>query len=251
MKCIVIDDEPLALKQMELYISKIPFMELVKACVTAKEALNILSNQKIDLILVDINMPDISGLDLVKNLQTPPMVIFITAYTQYAIEGFKLDALDYLIKPFDVTDLIRACNKANELYELRQKAAGYEASELVECAPDVAATSDFIFVKSDYKVLRIIIKDIIFVESMSEYVRIYLEKSKKTIVTLISMNRFEESLVKRGFMRVHRSYIVNLSKVNVISKMRIIFDNDLFVPIGEMYKEQFINYLNNHFVGKN
>lgn len=251
MKCIVIDDEPLALKQMELYVSQIPFLKLVKTCLTAKEALDILSSQEIDLILVDINMPDMNGIDLVKSLQTSPMVIFTTAYAQYAVEGFQVDALDYLIKPFDVTDLIRACNKANELYELRQKTARYEASELVECAPDMATTSDFIFVKSDYKVLRVNIKDIIFVESMSEYVRIYLENSKKTIVTLISMTRFEESLVKRGFMRVHRSYIVNLSKVNVISKMRIIFDNDMFVPIGEMYKEQFTNYLNNHFVGKN
>jgi DNA-binding LytR/AlgR family response regulator len=251
MKCLAIDDEPLALKQLESYVKQIPFIELVKTCGTAKEALQVLSEQKIDLMLIDVNMPDINGIDFVKSLTNPPMVIFITAYAQYAIDGFKVDAVDYLVKPFNVSDLIKACDKARDLYDLRQKAAAFEPSDMIDGTPDAANNADFIFVKSDYKVLRVNINDILFIESMSEYVRIYLENSKKTIVTLISMNRLEESLVQHGFMRVHRSYIVNLSKVNVVSKMRIVFDNDIFVPIGDMYKDQFVGYLNHHFVGKN
>lgn len=251
MKCIAIDDEPLALKQLEQYVKSIPFIELVKTCRSAKEALDVLTNEHIDLMLVDVNMPDINGVDFVKSLKNPPMVIFTTAHAQYALDGFKVDAVDYLVKPFTVADLMSACDKARVLLDLRKSQPSADAMDELEGAPDAVQTSDFIFVKSDYKVLRINIKDILYIESMSEYVRIYLENSKKTIVTLISMNKLEDSLVKRGFMRVHRSYIVNLSKVNIVSKMRILFENDSFVPIGDMYKEQFLNFLDKHFVGKN
>lgn len=251
MKCIAIDDEPLALKQLEIYIQSIPFVELVKACRSAKEALEVLTAEHIDLMLIDVNMPDINGVDFVKSLKNPPMVIFTTAHAQYAVDGFKVDAVDYLIKPFTVADLMSACDKARTLYELRKLQPSEDAIDELKGARDAAETSDFIFVKSEYKVLRVNINDILYVESMSEYVRIYLENSKKTIVTLISMNKLEESLVKRGFMRVHRSYIVNLSKVNVVSKMRIVFEKEQFVPIGDMYKEQFLKFLDMHFVGKN
>lgn len=251
MKCIAIDDEPLALKQLELYAKSVPFIDLVKGCRSAKEALEVLTEEHIDLMLIDVNMPDINGVDFVKSLKNPPMVIFTTAHAQYALDGFKVDAVDYLVKPFTVADLMRACDKARTLLELRKLQPSDDATDELKGVPDAAKSSDFIFVKSDYKVLRVNINDILYIESMSEYVRIYLENSKKTIVTLISMNRLEDSLVKRGFMRVHRSYIVNLSKVNIVSKMRIVFDNDSFVPVGDMYKEQFLDFLDKHFVGKN
>lgn len=251
MKCIAVDDEPLALQQIEIYAKSIPFIEMVRTCKSTTEALEVLSNQKIDLMLIDINMPDINGVDFVKSLANPPMVIFTTAHAQYALQGFKVDAVDYVLKPFSVGDLIKACNKAQLLFDLRQKAAAYEPSDFLTGVPNSELEDDFIFVKSDYKIVRIKISDILYVESMSEYVRIFLNNDvRKSVVTLISMNKLEEQLAPKGFMRVHRSYLVNLEKVNIVSKMRIVFDKEVYIPIGDMYKEKFIKYVNSHFIGK-
>ncbi len=188
MRCIAIDDEPLALTQLSDYISRVPFLTLVKSCQDAFEAMKLLSEEEIELIFVDINMPDLNGLDFIRSLINCPMVIFTTAYSEYAVEGFKLDAVDYLLKPFEFQDLLKAADKARRQYEFR----------ILEQQGELGNTSqvkgDSLFVKSDYKVVRIDIKNIRYIEGMSEYVRIFVESEDKPIVTLSSLQKMEERL---------------------------------------------------------
>lgn len=244
IKCILVDDEPLALVQLQKYVERVPFLECVRACNCATEAIEALSATEVDVMFVDINMPDINGLQLVGSLAKPPMVVFTTAYSEYAIEGFRLDAVDYLLKPFSFESFMKAVNKVHELYSLRSKARqGY--------TEEGALQDNCLFVKSDYRILRIPIDDIRYIESMSEYVRIYVEGYTKPIISLISMKKIEEFLPTSSFMRVHRSYMVNLKKIVEVSKMRIVYNGDVFVPIGDMYKDKFFEYIDSRFVGKN
>lgn len=237
MKCLAIDDEPLALAQLSEYISRVPFLSLVKSCHDAFEAMEALAEEDIELIFVDINMPDLSGLDFVRSLVVKPLVIFTTAYSEYAVEGFKVDAVDYLLKPFEFQDLLKAADKARRQYEYR----------LLEQGEDGAVLSSIkdgsLFVKSEYCIIRIDIAAIKYIEGMSEYVRIYVEREEKPIVTLMSLHKLEERLPAQQFMRVHRSYIVNLHKITEISRLRIIFDGKTYVPVGENYKERFTEYI--------
>lgn len=236
MKCIAVDDEPLALTQLSEYISRVPFLTLVRSCQDAFEAMKVLSDEEVDLIFVDINMPDLNGLDFIRSLISRPLVVFTTAYSEYALEGFKLDAIDYLLKPFEFQDLLKAADKARRQYEFR----------LLEQQGELGGVSqirgDLLFVKSDNKVVRIDLKDIRYIEGMSEYVRIFVESEAKPIVTLASLQKMEERLPSH-FMRVHRSYIVNLRKITEVSRLRIIFDKNTYIPVGENYKERFTDYI--------
>ena len=244
IKCIIVDDEPLALVQLQKYVDRVPFLHCVKACGSAAEAIEVLSAEEVDAMFVDINMPDVNGLQLVRSLHKSPMVVFTTAYSEYAIEGFKLDALDYLLKPFSFEQFLKTANKVNEIYTLRHKASqGY--------SEDGSLCDDCLFVKSDYRMLRIPVSQIKYIESMSEYVRIFVEGHNKPIVSLMSMKKIEEFLPSQLFMRVHRSYLVNLNKIIEVSRMRIVYDGDVYVPIGDMYKDKFFEYVEKHFVGKN
>lgn len=246
IKCIIIDDEPLAVVQLEKYVERVPFMECVASCNSASEALEALSRSSVDVMFVDINMPDINGMQLVRSLPDPPMVVFTTAYSEYAVEGFKVNAVDYLLKPIAFDDFLRAANKVNGMYALRN-------AQTVPAEPaqaDAGVCGDCLFVKSDYRILRVPIESIVYVESMSEYVRIYVDGQPKPIISLLSMKKVEEALPSDSFMRVHRSYIVNLNKVKEVSKMRIVYDGDVYVPIGDMYKDIFFEYIDKHFVGK-
>ena len=236
MKCIAVDDEPLALTQLSEYISRVPFLTLVEPCLDAFEAMKVLSEKEVDLIFIDINMPDLNGLDFIRSLINRPLVIFTTAYSEYAVEGFKLDAVDYLLKPFEFQDLLKAVDKARRQNEFR----------LLEQQGELGGVSqvrgDSLFVKSDCRVLRIDLKDIRYIEGMSEYVRIFVEGDTKPIVTLASLQKMEERLPSH-FMRVHRSYIVNLRKITEISRLRIIFDKNIYIPVGDNYKERFTEYI--------
>ncbi len=236
MKCLAIDDEPLALAQISGYIDRVPFLTLVKPCQDAFEAMKVLSEEDIDLIFVDINMPDLNGMDFVKSLVVRPLVVFTTAYSEYAVEGFKVDAVDYLLKPFGFQELLKAAEKARRQCEFRRQ----EQGEAVQEVPQ----DHTLFVKTDYKVVRVNIDDIRYVESMSEYVRIFVEGEEKPILTLMSLSKLEERLHAQYFMRVHRSYIVNLRKVTEVSRLRIIFDGKTYVPVGDSYKEKFLEYIN-------
>lgn len=249
IKCLIIDDEPLAVVQLEKYVERVPFMECVASCTSATEALDVLSRGNVDVMFVDINMPDVDGVQLVRSLSNPPMVVFTTAYSEYALDGFRVNAVDYLLKPIGFDDFLKAANKVHDMYTLRNASVSLrEADESVAAGGE---NGDSLFVKSDYRILRVPVNSIVYVESMSEYVRIFVDGQTKPIISLLSMKKIEEALPADCFMRVHRSYVVNLNKIKEVSKMRIIYDGDVYVPIGDMYKDTFFEYIDRHFVGKN
>ncbi len=240
IRCLAIDDEPLALQQLVAYIQKVPFLELAAQCQSALEARKFLEEDTVDAIFCDINMPDLNGMDFVKSLQAPPLVVFTTAYSEYAVEGFKVNAVDYLLKPFGLQDFQRAANRVKERLEVTPS---------LPQQGGIGGESDTIFVKTDYKIVKITIADIRYIEAMSEYLKIYLDHEDKPIITLLSMKKMEERLPEH-FMRIHRSYIVNLTKIQEVNKNRVIMDSDTYLPIGDMYKEAFQSYLDAKFLGK-
>lgn len=236
MKCIAIDDEPLALEQITGYISRVPFLQQVASCQDAFAAMQVLAEKEVDLMFVDIHMPDLNGLDLVRSLVVKPLVIFTTAYPEYAVEGFKVDAVDYLLKPFEFQDLLKAADKARRQLE-------YHLSDGMENEQEMLNLDGSLFVKSESKIIRINVFDIRYIEGMSEYVRIFTDTSEKPVVTQLSMRKLEERLPSDMFMRVHRSYIVNLQKITEVSRLRIIFDKNVYIPVGENYKERFATHM--------
>ena len=240
IRCLAIDDEPLALQQLVTYIGKIPFLELAAQCQSALEARKFLEQETVDAIFCDINMPDLNGMDFVKSLQYPPMIVFTTAYSEYAVEGFKVNAVDYLLKPFGLQDFQRAANRIRERLDTTTR---------LPQQGGVGDGSDTIFVKTEYRIVKVTIADIRYIEGMSEYLKIYIEGESKPIITLLSMKKITEHLPDT-FMRIHRSYIVNLTKIQEVNKNRIIMDADTYLPIGDLYKESFQNYLDTHFLGK-
>ena len=243
IRVLAIDDEPLALQQLTTYIQKVPFLELAAPCQSALEASQYLEHDNVDAIFCDINMPDLNGMDFVKSLASPPLIIFTTAYSEYAVEGFRVNAVDYLLKPFGLQEFQRAANRLRERLEgQRERFEGQkEATEGQE--------GQDIFLKTDYRIVKVSIPDIRYVEAMSEYLKVWVEGMPKPIITLLSMKKMEERLPD-GFMRIHRSYIINLSKIQEVNKNRVIMDAQTFLPIGDMYKEAFQAYLETKFLGK-
>jgi DNA-binding LytR/AlgR family response regulator len=225
----------LALQQIAAYINKVPFLELAAQCHSALEARQFLSDDRVDAIFCDINMPDLNGMDFVKSLTAPPLVVFTTAYSEYAIEGFKVNAVDYLLKPFGMQEFMRAANRLQERLSIPASAP--------------AETDDTLFLKTDYRIVKVNIPDIRYVEAMSEYLKVWIEGEAKPIITLLSMKKMEERLPD-NFMRIHRSYIINLDKIQEVNKNRVIMDTDTYLPIGDLYKEAFQAYLDKKFLGK-
>lgn len=244
IKVLAIDDEPLALQQLVSYIQKVSFLQLVGQCQSALEAKEFLNREPVDAVFCDINMPDLNGMDFVKSLAAPPLIVFTTAYSEYAVEGFKVNAVDYLLKPFGLDDFRRAANRLKERLETSPVAV-----PVAEMPQSNAEEDDTIFIKTDYKVVKIAISDIRYIEGMSEYLKIHLEGQPKPIVTLLSMKKMEEYLPP-SFMRIHRSYIINLKRIQEVNKNRVIMDADTYLPIGDNYKEAFNDYLNTRFLGK-
>ena len=245
IRCMAIDDEPLALQQIAAYIDKVPYLELVAQCQSALEAHQFLQHDTVDVIFCDINMPDLNGMDFIKALVAPPLVVFTTAYAEYAVEGFKVNAVDYLLKPFGLQDFMRAANRVRDRLELSAEPSSLNAkpSSLNQDNDDV------VFLKTEYRIVKVSISDIRYVEAMSEYLKVYLESEPKPIITLLSMKKMEERLPDY-FMRIHRSYIINLTKIQEVNKNRVIMDSDTYLPIGDMYKETFQKYLDTKFLGK-
>ena len=231
--CLAIDDEPLALQQLVAYISKVPFLQLAAQCQSAVEARAFLEHDTVDAIFCDINMPDLNGMDFVKSLAVPPLVVFTTAYSEYAVEGFRVNAVDYLLKPFGLQDFQRAASRLKE--------------RLSESAP--VDSDDTLFLKTDYRIIKVSIPDIRYVEAMSEYLKVWIQGEAKPIITLLSMKKMEERLPDY-FMRIHRSYIINLTMIQEVNKNRVIMDADTYLPIGDMYKDAFQAYLDTKFLGK-
>ena len=244
MRCIAIDDEPLALRQISGYIGKIPFLELVATFSSAVMAQEWLANNETDLIFVDINMPDMTGVEFVQSLDAKSMVIFTTAYAEYAIEGFKLSAIDYLLKPFGLQDITRASEKALSLYELLQLQGQLSGDNPQDDGSAESTEEGVLSVHADRKTHLVKMSSIVYLESAGEYVRLHLTDGT-SLVTLFRLKNMESELQPSQFMRVHRSYIINLSHISGYTKGRVFLSNDDYVPIGENYKEQFLNYVNN------
>ena len=246
IKCIAIDDEPLALKKLVTYIKKIPYLDLVAQCNSAIEAQQVVNDNDIDAIFLDINMPNLSGIDFAKSLNEEhskgPLMVFTTAYSEYAIEGYKANTVGYLLKPYAFDEFEAAAQKVKDIYEIRQQAANEVTTQIDD--------DGTIFVKSDYKIVRIGIEHIRYIEAMSEYLRISCDDKDKPVIVLLSMKKIEEHLPSSMFMRIHRSFIINLTKIIEVKKNHVILEGDASLPIGDNYKDTFMAYLNKKILTK-
>ncbi len=236
IRCAVVDDEPLALGLMASYVKKTPFLELVGSYSSAVQAMQEMHDNPVDLIFLDIQMPELNGLDYSRMISPQTRVVFTTAFNQYALDGYKVNALDYLLKPISYPDFLLAANKAQEWFRLVEQS---QQSEKKENQDEKLS----IFVKSDYKLIRIELKNILYVEGLKDYVKIYEEKTGRPVISLMSMKAMEEMLPADRFMRVHRSYIVQKEKIRIIEHNRIVFGNT-YIPIGDSYKQAFQDFLN-------
>lgn len=230
LSCIIVDDEPLALDLLEDNISKIPFLELKGRCKSATEALTVLQHNHIDLVFCDIQMPGLNGLQLIRSLVTPPMFIMITAYENYAVEGFNLDVVDYLLKPVSFDRFLRACNKALEKSNSRN-APKAEPVHKAEEAPD------YIFLPVDYSMVKVMLGEIRMIEALKDYIKIhFITAAKRPLLVRMSMKAMEELLPHTAFIRIHKSYIVSIGEISAIRK-NALYINELELPIGEQYKD--------------
>jgi len=236
IKVVAIDDEPLALQLVKGYVEKTPFLELAGTFDNPVEAVAFIGSSDVDLVLLDVQMPDLTGTELARVITGGPKVIFTTAYEKYALEGFRLDAVDYLLKPFSYAEFLKAAQKAEKLIELERK-------EL----PELEVRNEFLFIKSDYKIRRINFSEIHYIEGLKDYVKIFLNGEKKPVLSLSTLKALEARLPEDKFMRVHRSYIVNLDTVRVIERNRIVY-GDVRIPVTDQYKENFQRFLDRNFI---
>ena len=230
MKCVIVDDEPLALDLLESYVRKTPFLELTGKYSSAVQAMKELNGRPVDLIFLDIQMPELNGLEFSKILPPDTRIVFTTAFDQYALDGYKVNALDYLLKPISYVDFLRAADKALHWFERVQSARPREEE------------IDSIFVKSEYKLVQIELRNILYVEGLKDYIKIYEEDSPKPVLSLMSMKAMEDLLPASQFIRVHRSYIVRKDKIRIIDRGRIVFGKT-YIPISDSYKQTFQEYL--------
>lgn len=234
LKCIIIDDEPLAIDLLKSYVQKTPFLELVDTFDNALSAISTINEKNIDVLFLDINMPQITGLEFSKTIPSSTRIIFTTAYNQYAVEGFRLNALDYLLKPINYIEFLQAANKAQEWFKLKNN----ESNETI--------TATSIFIKSGYRMEKIQFEDILYIENQKDYVKFHLENVKEPVSSLMSMQSLEEKLPVKQFMRVHRSFIINLDKIKTVERNCIVFGKE-YIPISESYKSKFLEFLSKHF----
>ncbi len=236
LKCAIVDDEPLALELLKSYVKKTPVLELNGAYSSAIEAMKMLPDNLVDLLFLDIQMPELNGLEFSHMVPEDTRIVFTTAFGQYALDGYKVNALDYLLKPISYTDFLQSVNKAVQWFD-RKRGTDNEPTD----------KSDFIYVKSDYKLIQISLKDILYIEGLKDYVKIHLEGESRPILSLTSLKALEEKLPTDRFIRVHRSYIVQKQKNKVIDKARIVFGKE-YIPVSESYKQELQNYINDHSV---
>jgi two-component system LytT family response regulator len=230
LNCWIVDDEPLALSLLESYVSRVPFLKLTGKYSSAISAMQNITSEKVDVLFLDIQMPGINGMDFAYTISDNTRVIFTTAFSEYAIEGYRVNALDYLLKPFSFEDFMIAAKKALNWFEIKTK-SGYDSER--------ERSNVGIFVKSEYKYLHVLYKDIDYIEGLKDYVKIYTITDPKPILSLMSLKQLEEELPYDNFIRVHRSYIINMEKITSINKNRIIISNKE-IPIGDTYRKQFM-----------
>ncbi|MCX6232695.1 MAG: LytTR family DNA-binding domain-containing protein [Bacteroidetes bacterium] len=234
LNCIIADDEPLALDLIRFYIERVPFLNLVKSCSNAYEVLEVCNSTSIDLAFLDIQMPDINGMQLAHKIDSKIMIVFTTAFENYAIEGYKVNTIDYLLKPFNFEEFYDAVIKAKNMFIAKNEAS-------------ISSNKQYIFIKTEYRIEKIEFEDILYIEGLKDYVKIYLQNQINPVLCLISMKSISETLPHQQFMRVHRSFIVNLSKIKTIERSRIIFGNT-FIPVSDNYKEQFRDFVRNQLL---
>jgi DNA-binding LytR/AlgR family response regulator len=227
MKCLIVDDEPLAQQVMEEFAGRVPFLEVAGKCSSATEAIEVLRAKTIDLILLDIHMPRLSGLDFISSLQNPPQFILVTAYSEYALQGFNVNATDYLMKPVPFERFLKAVTKAYELYSLRNKPVQDNNNP----------SERFMLVKSGYQTVKILFDSILYIEGLKDYVKIFTE-GKKPVLSLLTMKGLAETLPSNKFMRIHKSYIVAIDRISTISRSRVMI-GEKWIPVGENYRDAF------------
>jgi len=226
IRCIAIDDEPLALELLQDNISKVPFLQLVAACDNAIDAMRIMEQQSVDLIFLDIQMPGLTGLQFIQSLTVKPMIILITAYEKYALEGFNLDVTDYLVKPVSLDRFFKACNKAKELFDLRTSSKD-----------NISATNPgYFFVNVEYSLVKITIADIVYIEGLKDYIKIHLQSTSRPVITRMAIKTIEEQVGSSGFVRIHKSYIVSIAHITAVRKTSVFIDK-IELPVSENYRD--------------
>lgn len=232
LNCAIIDDEPLAADLLASYAKKTPELNLIGVYDSAVKAMTVLRNNPVDLLFLDIQMPELSGLEFARLLPPETKIVFTTAFNQYAIDGYKVNAVDYLLKPISFETFVKSVNKVVKLCkeQKRQKSL---------------LNDKYVYIKSEYKLVKIAFEDILYVEGLKDYIKIYLSDGRKPVMSLMNMKTLEDNLPSNVFMRVHRSFIVNIAKVDMIDRGRIVV-GDMFIPVSESYKDRFQDYLDNH-----
>lgn len=238
LKCCVIDDEPLASQLIASYVEKTPSLQLVGVYSSAQDAIKVILEKQVDVVFLDIEMPQLNGMEFAKIIPQSTRIIFTTAYDQYAIQGFKVNALDYLLKPIDYNEFLGAVNKAHICFDVLHNNRVNQES-----------TNDYIIVKSEYRLVQIPTADILFIEGLKDYVKIYTIDEQKSIMTLMNMKTLEQSLPS-SFMRVHRSFIVNTNQIKIIERNRIVFGNK-YIPVSDSYRQAFSDYITSRLVTLN
>jgi len=234
ISCLIVDDEPLALDLIERYVNKTSFLELHGRCSNAIETIDLINKVHIDLLFLDIQMPDLNGVELSRTFKNGPRVIFTTAFEKYALDGFKVDAIDYLLKPINYEEFLKAANKAEEWFRLKS-------------LPTTNPSMTHLFVKSEYKQVKIELNDILFFEGLKDYVRIHLQGSGRNVLSKMSLKLLEEQLPRGMFMRVHRSFIIRLDKIETIERGQVIISKNR-ITVAEQYKEKFMKYISNRSI---
>ena len=232
IRCLAIDDEPLALELLEDNIKQVPFLQLAGKCSSALDALKFLQQEAVDLIFLDIQMPGLTGLQFIQSLPQKPMIILITAYEKFALQGFELDVVDYLVKPVSLDRFIKACNKASELYKLKTNQANPKGS-----------IPDYFFVNVDYSLLKVEFNDVQWIEGLKDYVKINLKSSSKPVITRMSMKSLEDQLPSSKFIRIHKSFIVSIASIHSIRKNSL-FIGQAELPVGDNYKDALTQLIN-------
>ena len=234
INCIAIDDEPLALELLEDNIAQVPYLNLVGRCSNAIDALKLLKEVNVDLVFLDIQMPGLTGLQFIQSLTIKPMFILVTAYEKFALEGFNLNVVDYLVKPVSLERFFRACNKAQELYELKKGNAS---------ADERKKDDDYFFINVDYSLVKVMYNNIMWIEGLKDYIKIYLRDSSKPIVARLSLKALEDELPDSIFLRIHKSYIISKNFISSVKKSAVLLDNKTELPVGENYKDRIEDFV--------
>lgn len=240
LTCAIIDDEPLAISLLESYVNKTPFLELKGKYNSAVNALSVLTNEPVDLLFLDIQMPELTGLEFSRILEADTRIIFTTAFDQYALDSYKVNALDYLLKPISYPDFLKSANKALQWYEMVRKVPVNPLK--MEDASSGKEEMESIFIKTEYKLVQVELRKILYIEGLKDYVKIYVENEIRPILSLMSMKSMEDMLPANRFIRVHRSFIVQPEKIKVIERNRIVFGKE-YIPISDSYKDKFYEFL--------